>query len=254
MSPAPPPAVPTADQRLALRSRPAGRAVMRQRWDGLLFLHWRIDPERLRARLPGSLHLDLFDGDAWLGIVPFFMSRIRPAGLLPVPWLSWFLELNVRTYVHDDSGTPGVWFFSLDCNRFPAVEFARRAFHLPYEHARMTARRADGEITYQCQRKGTDHERKSAAYRYRADGPTAAAEPESLEFFLAERYLLYSAASDGTLCRGRVHHAPYQLAPAACREWSDAPARWDGFDLGSRPPESRLIADPVDVSVFPLRR
>ena len=48
------------------------------------------------------------------------------------------MELNLRTYVHDDSGNAGVWFFSLDCNQPLAVEIARRAFHLPYEHAVMS--------------------------------------------------------------------------------------------------------------------
>ena len=113
--------MPTAAQRLAARERPQGFPVMRQRWSGLLFLHWPVEISLIQKRLPPGLHVDTFDGQAWLGVVPFFMQRVRPIGLPPVPWLSWFLELNVRTYVHDDAGNPGVWFFSLDCDQPVAV-------------------------------------------------------------------------------------------------------------------------------------
>ncbi len=241
---------PTLKQRLELRDPPPGRAVMSQRWAELLFLHWRVDAERLRPRLPAGLHPDLHDGEAWLGIVPFRMQRIRPRGLLPLPWLSWFLELNVRTYVHDDAGTPGVWFFSLDCNQPLAVEFARRAFHLNYCHAAMSSRRDQGLIDYRCRRRGEDAD---ARFRYTADGGAREAEPGSLEFFLAERYLLYSSDPAGRIHQGRVHHAPYRLRPGRCESWSILPASWDGIELGDREPDSVLWADPVGVRVFPLK-
>ncbi|RYD26824.1 MAG: DUF2071 domain-containing protein, partial [Verrucomicrobiaceae bacterium] len=137
---------PTDDLRLEMRVRPAGRPVMFQRWSGLLFLHWRMNPEEIQRRLPHGLHVDTFGGKAWVGVVPFFMERIRPVGIPAVPWLSWFLELNVRTYVYDDKGRPGVWFFSLDCNQPVAVEFARKIFHLPYQHAAMNAEGAGGGV------------------------------------------------------------------------------------------------------------
>ncbi|MEP4079747.1 YqjF family protein [Haloferula sp.] len=242
---------PTLDQRLALRTRPSGLALMRQRWSKLLFLHWRVDPAILNARLPAGLHLDLHDGEAWLGLVPFYMERIRPTGLPPVPGLSWFLELNVRTYVHDDNGVPGVWFFSLDCNQALAVEFARARFHLPYQHAKMSSSVQEGSIHYHCRRK--DH-RDAAIFTYAPDGPATVAEPGTLEFFLAERYLLYSSRPDGSLFTGRVHHTPYQLAPAKCDQWSTAPASWDGFELPSSPADSALFVDHVDVSVFALAK
>lgn len=241
---------PTLNQRLALRDRPSGFAVMRQRWSKLLFLHWRVDPSILRAKLPAGLHLDLHEGEAWLGVVPFFMERIRPVGLPPLPGLSWFLELNVRTYVHDDNGDPGVWFFSLDCNQALAVEVARSRFHLPYEHAVMSASNIDGTIHYDCRRKS---ESAQASFIYSEDGLACPAEPGSLDFFLAERYLLYSARPDGSLFTGRVHHNPYQLSPAKCETWSTAPAAWDGLHLPESPPDSALYVDHVDVSVFHLK-
>ena len=122
---------PTDSQRLAQTQRPAGLPVMQQRWAGLGFFHWEIDPEIIAARLPAGLHVDTFGGKAYLGIVPFCMERIRPVGLPPLPWLSWFHELNLRTYVHDDAGNPGVWCFSLDCNSPLLHQRSRRYPHRP---------------------------------------------------------------------------------------------------------------------------
>lgn len=223
---------------------------MQQRWSRLLFLHWRVDPEPLRAALPAGLHLDLHEGEAWLGIVPFRMERVRPSLLPPLPGLSWFPELNVRTYVHDDRGVPGVWFHSLDCSQPIAVELARRLFDLPYRHARMSCVESQGGIDYHCQRRGRSD---LARYRYQPAGPARPAAPGSLDFFLAERYLLYAAAPDGRLFSGRVHHEPYLLAPADCTEWSALPAAWNQLPTPAGPPQSALWADRVDVRVYPLR-
>ncbi len=117
---------------LALQQRPQNRRpVMKQRWDRLLFLHWQADGDELQKRLPPGLKIDLFKGKAYIGVVPFLMRKIRPVYSPWVPWLSNFLELNVRTYVVDENGTPGVWFFSLDTDRWIARTVARRFFQLP---------------------------------------------------------------------------------------------------------------------------
>jgi uncharacterized protein YqjF (DUF2071 family) len=176
----------------------------------------------------------------------------KPTGLPPVPWLSWFLELNVRTYVHDDSGNPGVWFFSLDCNQPVAVEIARRAFHLPYQHAAMQSVKSGHRIHYRCQRKIAGA--GEAAFEYESPTLTAPATPGSLEWFLVERYLLFSTDRKNNLFCGRVHHAPYQIAPGKCALWSAEPLRWEGFPEPESSPPSILTADPVDVEIFPLRR
>ena len=138
---------PTLEQRLSAREGGVGSAVMYQRWSELLFLHWRWEVEDLQRRLPEGLHVDLHEGEAWLGVVPFFMDRVRPRFLPAVPWVSWFRELNVRTYVHDDEGRPGVWFFSLDCEQPVAVRLARWLFRLPYFDAAMKAERREGRDT-----------------------------------------------------------------------------------------------------------
>src|SRR5690606_9486240 len=110
-----------------------------------LFAHWPVAPSLLRPLVPAGLELDTFDGSAWIGVVPFGMARVRPRFVPPVPLLSRFLELNVRTYV-TAGGKGGVWFFSLDANSRLAVRGARWSYHLPYYDARMTlVRRDDGQ-------------------------------------------------------------------------------------------------------------
>lgn len=243
---------PTPSQRLAQRERPAGFPVMRQRWAGLGFFHWEIDPEIIATRLPAGLHVDTFEGKAYLGIVPFFMHRIRPVCLPPVPWLSWFHELNVRTYVHDDEGNPGVWFFSLDCNQPVAVELARKFFNLPYEHAKMSSVTTADSIRYRSARKNTNE--PPAIFEYPLPSSPQPATEGSLEWFLLERYLLYSADRSGNLFTGRVHHTPYQFSEMSVATCSTIPFLLNGFPVPSEPPSSMLAALPVDVTVFPLKR
>jgi uncharacterized protein YqjF (DUF2071 family) len=223
--------------------------VGRQRWNHLLFAHWAVDPAAVQATLPPGLYVDAYADAAYLGIVPFAMERVRPTWLPPLPWLSWFLELNVRTYVRDARGRPGVWFYSLDCNRALAVALARRFFHLPYFRARMAASFREGAISYECRRDGADAQ--PCRYAWIPGGPAAPAAPGSLDFFLVERYLLYAADRAGRLYEGRVQHVPYHIAPAKVSELSVEPARRAGFRLDGAP-ASLLTAQPVDVSIFPL--
>lgn len=242
--------IPTA-RRLQFQQRPNGRTAMRQTWRDLLFLHWEWDPEDLAQGMPDGLSIDLHQGRAYLGVIPFFMDRVQPRGLPALPWVSWFLELNVRTYVVDDKGVPGVWFFSLSCNQPLAVEIARVCFKLNYVHARMrTAVIGKDLLEYRCQRKGDAEE---AVFRYQTGGVTAPTSPGSLEFFLVERYVLFTYDLHRNRLRsGRVHHPPYQVRAAHDTHWNEAPLRLDGFDPPQRPPDSALYSPGVDVEVFPL--
>ncbi len=235
------------EARLACRERPAGRPALYMRWENLLFLHWAWNPEAIQKTLPPALRVDVYDGKAWLGVVPFFMRRVHPGGMPCVPWLSDFLELNVRTYVCDAKGTPGVWFYSLACNQPVAVEIARRFFHLNYVHAGMKAAGRDGEVDFRSRRHA-----ETAAYRYAADGLPTEAGVGTREFFLVERYVLFSTDRAGRIHSGRVHHAPYHIAPARVREWSFLPAREDGFDDTSRAPDHVLFSAGVDVAAWPI--
>jgi len=239
---------PTLESRLAVRERPARAHVMHQRWESLLFLHWHWDAAEIQRTLPPGLFVDTFQGDAWLAIVPFYMRGIRPRLCPAVPGISDFLEVNVRTYVHDHQGRPGVWFYSLDCNQPLAVWTARTFFHLPYQHARMKAEISDGCIDYHCKRRG---EPAASHFRYRIAAESQAAEPGSLAFFLAERYLLFSWTPRGIRC-GQVNHLPYPLAEASLEAWDVNPLLQAGFPDPQRPPDHIFGSSGVDVAVYPL--
>ena len=226
---------------------------MFQRWRNLLFLHWLADPDQLQARLPSKLTLDLFAGQAYLGIVPFFMERVRPRFLPPVPGLSNFLELNVRTYVRDPDGRPGVWFFSLDCDQSIAVTIAQKLFNLPYRHAQMSAHTdSKGLVHYQCRRR---HEERVSRWQYRIPptGQLRTAAEGSLEFFLLERYLLFSQDRQERLHWGQVQHPPYRFSEADVPRFDDLPFQWNHLHI-SGDPVSALASPGPEVSIHPLHQ
>lgn len=208
--------------RLREREEPAGRPqVMWQRWQQLLFLHWPVEPAQIQSRLPRGLAVDVWNDRAWLGIVPFDMHGIRPRFLPPVRGISWFLEWNVRTYVVDEHGRHGVWFFSLDCDQPFAVQLARRFFHLNYRHATMLrSTAADGVIRDECRLRAPAQEKPaSLIWRPSADQSPAATTPGSFEFYLVERYRLFAHNQrHNRLITGVVRHPPYDLAPAELLE------------------------------------
>jgi len=218
---------------------------MSHRWESLLFLHWAIPPGRIQQTLPSGLTVDTFEGRAWLGIIPFFMRRVRFKGLPALPGLSDFQELNVRTYVYDEAGIPGVWFYSLSCNQPVAVAAARLSTGLSYVDAEMTAEQSD-VTDYTCRRKGTA---PVARYRYRGEGIAREATTTSLEFFLLERYYLY-AVRFGVLLRAQVTHSPYQYSEARVETWSPVPAQLDGFAEIFDPPAHVCHVEGLDVRIY----
>lgn len=254
-------AAPTLEQRLEPREKPNRSWVMLQRWSRLLFLHWEFPVETIAATLPPGLQVDTHDGKAYIGIVPFRMRGVRPRALPAVPGISNFLELNVRTYVHDQDGVPGVWFYSLDANQPLAVQLARSLFYLNYQHAEMSSSHgkyeAEGEsrmVDFYCLRKGRP-EMENACYRYAGRGPEFMAEPGSLDFFLAERYLLYARDERRErLFRGRVHHHPYRLQVANVQRYSDAPLQWNQLPEPNRLPDYAHFSRQVKVSIYGVER
>ena len=190
---------------------------MRQWWGKLLFMHWPVPPGLLRAIIPPSLTIDTFDGHAWLGIVPFTMWGVRASVLPPVPGTSAFHELNVRTYVHFD-GVPGVWFLSMDANSALAVWGARKFYHLPYFNARMSLEANGSTIDYHSERIDRAAEPAMFGATWRTGELLEQAEPDSLTFFLTERYCLYSAHRE-ELFRCRIHHQPWPLRRAELEQF-----------------------------------
>jgi uncharacterized protein YqjF (DUF2071 family) len=232
---------------------------MRQKWRELLFVHWPVPPEVVRPLVPPQLKLDLFKGRAYLGLVPFTMTGVRPVGLPPVSGLSSFHETNLRTYVQVEDRDPGVWFFSLDAANSCAVRFARTFFHLPYHRAQMFLERepvdSTGQsttIVYAGVRRWPGPLPASYAIRATPTGVIQPAQPGTLEHFLAERYILYTLWQ-GCLYQGRVYHTPYPLQTAQILSLDETLLLAAGFHRPNTAPLAHFAAG-VDVEVFALRR
>jgi uncharacterized protein len=197
----------------AHRPWPMPRApwLMTQSWHDLLFAHWRVDVSHMRDAVPPSFDLDLFNGQAWLGIVPFDMTNVGPRATPAVPWISAFPELNVRTYVRV-ANRPGVYFFSLDAARWLAVMAARALLNLPYHAADMTVARRGDAVEYESARRSRQHAQFSATYE--PEGPPFVAPAGSIEYFLTERYCLYHHDRRGRPYRLDIHHRPWSLQSA----------------------------------------
>jgi uncharacterized protein len=225
---------------------------MAQSWSQLLFAHWPIRVETLRPLIPAQLQIDTFEGQAWIGVVPFYMSHVRARGLPLLPGTHTFCELNVRTYVTYE-GKSGVWFLSLDAANPLAVLGARWAFHLPYYNADMSLRREGDIINYASSR--THRNAPPADFRasYQPTSQVFYSTPGTLVSWLTERYCLYAADKGGHLYRAEIHHAPWPLQDAQADIQVNTMAQAGGVDLPDTPPLLHY-AERLDVVTWYLRR
>lgn len=214
---------------------PRGPWVFTQSWHDLLFAHWRVDAAHLRRLVPAAFELDLYEGDAWLGIVPFYMTNVSLRLMPSIPGLSEFPELNVRTYVTVDE-RPGVYFFSLDAANAYAVAAARGMLKLPYFRAAMEVSRTDDTVSYDSRRTGDPGAAFAATYSPR--GPVTEPATGSLEHFLSERYCLYNVDHLGKGYHLQIHHRPWALQPANATITRNEMARVNRIDL---PTDSPLL-------------
>jgi uncharacterized protein YqjF (DUF2071 family) len=225
---------------------------MTQIWHELLFAHWPIEPGVLLSLVPPILPLDTYEGQCWVGIVPFHMTYVRPRWVPPIPELSSFVELNVRTYV-TLHGIPGVYFFSLDASNPIAVTIARGMFHLPYFNAVMSSERVDDTIHYYSRRTHRDAHPAEFKATYRPIAPITYAQPGSLESWLTERYCLYTVVRDNSVLRGDIHHVPWPLQLAELEPIENTMAISHGINLPDTP--SLLhYAERLEVLIWPLLR
>jgi uncharacterized protein YqjF (DUF2071 family) len=223
--------------------------AMAQTWADLLFVHWPVDAAQLRPHVPAGLELDLRDGQAWLGVTPFRLEGLRLRGTVPLPYVSRFLEINVRTYV-TRAGRPGIWFFSLDATSQGAVEVARRVYRLPYHHMRASYEARGLSLRWRSSRTDAARPYVFEASCRAVDGPAPAA-PGSLEAFLTERYCLYAAAA-GEVYRAEIHHPPWPLQTAAL-DLDLTTMTPDGIDLPADAPLAHFSAR-QDVVLWRLER
>lgn len=247
-------AFPTLNQRLEVRQKPINRSpVMYQNWRDLLFLHWKFSPELIQKTLPEGLFVDTYEGNAYLGLVPFFMQNVRPRFFPSVPGISNFLEMNLRTYVYDSSGKPGVWFYSLDANQKLAVICARTFFNLPYFHAKMSANMSENTIRYKCKRL-ENSQNIDTEVSYSQKEKLKVFSQDSLEFFLIERYILFASDKNKNLYSGQVHHIPYPLYNPDYKIEKISALELAGFSQPKRPPDHAIMSPGVDVEIFSIQK
>jgi uncharacterized protein YqjF (DUF2071 family) len=206
-------------------------AVMRQTWRDLTFLHWPYDPVLIRPLVPRPLELDLYDGAAWVGLVPFSITGLTLPHGPAVPWLSRFPETNVRTYVADEDGRRGVWFFSLDAARVAAVLGARAAYALPYFWARMSVEAGPQSVRYVSERIAGPPAETDIEIRPGAPIP----EPSDFEIFLTARFRLFAKRA-GRILRADIEHPPWPLQRAEVVAVSETLIRAAGLLDPSGPP------------------
>jgi uncharacterized protein YqjF (DUF2071 family) len=218
-----------------------------QRWDDILFLHWPVPLDAVRARVDRRLEVDLFDGRAFVSLTPFSVRAARLRGTPRLPLVSDFHELNFRTYVRRGSGEPGVWFFSLDAASAVASALARVGLGLPYFVARME-RGTDGPAREFRSRRVLTTRPVSFAARWTA-GELVPDPPGSLTHFLVERYALYSTYA-GRLLRVRVRHPPWVLRDARVERMDETLIDAAGMTAMSDRPLAHASAG-VDVEFFP---
>lgn len=255
---------------------PPGPWVMAQEWCDLLFAHWPIPIETMRSLVPPQLALDTWDGNAWIGVVPFRMQGVRPRWTPSLPWISAFPELNVRTYVKvRDRGVEkaGVYFFSLEAANPLAVAIARSVFQLPYFHAQMTLQQDGERIHYTSQR---THRGTPAAHLIASYGPTSPvyqSKSGSFDAWLTERYALYTTglpaidprqtvgtlqtarhmAVDQPIYIGEIHHIRWPLQRATATFQVNQITNAGGIPLPEEPPICHFVRQ-INVVVWPLRK
>ncbi len=230
--------------RIAPSRRPSAPVAGTQRWRDLFFLHYAVDPALVRPLVPSALELDTWDGELWIGVVPFVMRDIKSAWMPRVLALD-FLETNLRTYVHY-RGEPGVYFFSLEASSWLAVRVARAVWKLPYFHAEMSVTRDESTFRYASARREAPAASLDAELvRGEALSPSA---PGTLEHFLLERYHLFSTKGS-QLMKGTVHHVPYPAHAAHARRFTQTLTDAAGLrDVGAL--RATHFSPGVDVEVF----
>lgn len=223
---------------------------MHQTWSNLLFMHWPVDEALLAPYLPYPLEVDQHGGTGWIGLIPFQMRNVRPVIGPPLPGLSSFGEINVRTYVMHH-GEPGVWFFSLDASSSLAVWFARTIYHLPYYRASIDIEQ-DGTQTRFCSHRRTRSD-PSADFEvaWQAGAPLGRIKPGSLDWFLTERYRLFTAVKD-EIRSVEIRHEPWTLRRATLSHFESTLIEAAGLPTPIGDPVLHH-SDELAVEVWPVR-
>ena len=189
---------------------PERKYSLKQNWANLTFMHWEVEPDILKQHLPEDLEVDLFDGKAYVGTIPFNMEKVRPRNMPSISFISNFPEFNIRTYV-TKNGKSGVFFLTLDAQSHITCIYAPFAYGLPYNYAKCSLEINDkGGSVWESKRMKDGIGLKGESI---ANGPILKAKKGSLEEFLFERYCLY-VSHKGKTCRAYTFHEPWEYREA----------------------------------------
>ncbi len=222
-----------------------GPVMMTQDWRDLTFVHWAVEPQRVRAMMPPGVRPDVLDGATYVGLVPFRMVDAGVARGPAVPWAGTFLETNVRLYSVDDTGRRGIVFLSLDTDRAVVVAGARAAFGLPYRWSRMRHRRTTGpdraQHHYESRLRVLGHRPRSRVV-VRVGAPRASTD---LDTFLTARWGLHVRWLGRTRYVPNTHQ-PWPLRDVELVTLEDELLASVGLgELARRPPDHLAFSDGV---------
>ena len=230
------------------------KCIMKQEWQNLLFLHWSIPVKTIRHLIPEELEIDTYDNSAWIGIIPFQMRNLRPSFLFPIPSISNFTEINLRTYVKDKYNRKGVWFFSLDTHNSFGNWVAQTFFHLNYRSAKTEFLNTQTQLnTCKFSFPKTQYPEQIFSWQHSEHTFMPSKSPESLEFFLTERYRLFSYNNKrNSLLTGTLSHDSYKLNRPKLLKYTTDLFASNGIDFSNVYPESILACKGTNVKVYPI--
>jgi uncharacterized protein len=217
--------------------RPVTRAVLRQEWQNVAFLHWAVDPDLVRPLLPDGVEPDLIGGTTYVGLVPFRIHGTAFLGLPAVPYLGTFPETNVRLYSVDRAGRRGVVFRSLESTRLVPTLVARYGYGVPYTWSRMRISRRDDVVTYLSTRRWPGPRGVASRISVRVGEPIA--DPSPLDHFLTARWGLHASWLGRTLYTP-TEHPPWSLYRAEPVELDEGLVAAAGLPAPAGPPVSAL--------------
>jgi uncharacterized protein YqjF (DUF2071 family) len=193
-------------------SMPYEKWIMKQSWKNVFFIHLPVSAPSLRPHIPSCLDLDVYEGEPWISLVLFTIEGIYLKGI-PFSVVSAFPEINVRTYISYNK-RPGVFFLSLDAKHWATYTIAKKWYHLPYYESQISVKQTNQFTSYNSIRK----DRKVVPAEFKGTlkslSETFYSKQNSLEYWLTERYYLYSSNQGKDAFRAKIHHEPWQLQEA----------------------------------------
>jgi uncharacterized protein len=223
--------------------------TMSQRWDDAVFLHWETDPSAALRWLPPGVRVDMLDGRTYVGLVCLSIE-VSLAGLVPLPYLGQFPEVNVRLYSVDRAGRRGIVFCSLDAARLAPTLAGRAGYGLPYIWSHVLHSR-DGDVTrYAVDRRWPGPRPASMQLAVRTGEQIA--EPSQVEHFMTARWTLHWQRAGISLWAPAAHE-PWPLHQAELLSIDDGLVESAGLPPRTDGPISVLWSPGVRAFIGPPR-